>query len=204
VKARRKAGYLRIIGGTWRSRRIPFAVEAGVRPTPDRVRETLFNWLQPVIQGARCLDLYCGSGALSFEALSRGADLVLMVDEDLRVIQQLQKNIELLGADHARIEWSDALQFLSGNPQPFDVVFLDPPFRDNVLTTCSQRLENHGWLAPDARIYIEVSAVHELSGLPDNWEITHHKTAGQVSYYLAMRNIRQDDNMRTGSPRLSM
>jgi 16S rRNA (guanine966-N2)-methyltransferase len=194
VKAQRKAGYLRIIGGTWRSRRIPFAVEAGVRPTPDRVRETLFNWLQPVIEGARCLDLYCGSGALSFEALSRGADLVVMVDEDLRVIQQLQNNIELLKTDHARVEWSDALQFLAGNPQP--------PFRDNVLTTCCHRLESLGWLTTGARIYIEASAGHVLSGLPDNWAINHHKTAGQVAYYLAMRNSRQDDNMRTGSPHI--
>jgi 16S rRNA (guanine966-N2)-methyltransferase len=187
VNERRKSGYLRIIGGTWRSRKIPFAVDAGVRPTPDRVRETLFNWLQPVIQGARCLDLYSGSGALSFEALSRGAATAVMVDEDLRVIQQLQQNVDLLQAGHAQIEWTDALQYLTRKPQPFDVVFLDPPFRDNVLTECCQKIERYGWLASKAWIYIETDDKHEMTGLPDNWEIIHHKTAGQVAYYLIMR-----------------
>lgn len=187
MSGQRKSGYLRIIGGTWRSRKIPFAVGAGVRPTPDRVRETLFNWLQPVIQGARCLDLYSGSGALSFEALSRGAASAVMVDEDLRVIQQLQQNIDLLSADKAQVKWTDALQYLSESPQPFDVVFLDPPFRDDVLNECCRRIERYGWLAPKAWVYIEADVRRKMTDLPDNWEIIHHKTAGQVAYYLVMR-----------------
>lgn len=187
MSGRGKPGFLRIIGGEWRSRKIPFAVDAGVRPTPDRVRETLFNWLQPVIQGARCLDLYSGSGALSFEALSRGAACVVMVDEDLRVIQQLQKNVDLLHTDHAHIEWIDARQYLLGKSQPYDVIFLDPPFRDDVLTECCQRIERNGWLTSKAWIYIETTVNREMSDLPANWEITHHKAAGQVAYYLAMR-----------------
>ena len=187
MSAQRKNGFLRIIGGTWRSRKIPFAVDAGVRPTPDRVRETLFNWLQPVIHGARCLDLYSGSGALSFEALSRGAAAVVMVDEDLRVIQQLQHNVELLKTDHVRIEWTDALQFLLGKSQPFDVVFLDPPFRDDVLMECCQRIERYGWLAPGGWIYIESDSRREMTDLPDNWKIVHRKIAGQVAYHLARR-----------------
>lgn len=187
VSNQHKSGYLRIIGGTWRSRKIPFAADAGVRPTPDRVRETLFNWLQPVIQGARCLDLYSGSGALSFEALSRGAAKAVMVDEDLRIIQQLQQNADLLKADNAQIEWADALQFLLRQSQPFDVVFLDPPFRDDVLNECCNRIEHHGWLASQAWIYIETDSKRKISGLPGNWEIIQSKIAGQVAYHLAMR-----------------
>lgn len=188
MSGQHKAGSLRIIGGTWRSRKIPFAVDAGVRPTPDRVRETLFNWLQPVIQGARCLDLYSGSGALSFEALSRGASTVVMVDEDLRVIQQLQKNADLLQADNVQIMWTDAFEYLLGKAQPFDVVFLDPPFRDDVLAECCQRIERYGWLAPKAWIYIETDERRTMTDLPDNWEIIHRKTAGQVAYYLILRD----------------
>jgi len=186
---------LRIIGGTLRSRKIPFAVDAGVRPTPDRVRETLFNWLQPVIQGARCLDLYSGSGALSFEALSRGGAAVVMVDEDLRVIQQLQKNADLLHANHVQIEWSDALEFLLRKAQPFDVVFLDPPFRDDILGECCQRIERYGWLAPKAWIYLETDERRKMTDLPDNWEIIQHKSAGQVAYHLAMRVAPENVNI---------
>lgn len=195
MSGQHKAGYLRIIGGTLRSRKIPFAVDAGVRPTPDRVRETLFNWLQPVIQGARCLDLYSGSGALSFEALSRGAAAVVMVDEDLRVIQQLQKNADLLHANHVQIEWSDALEFLLRKAQPFDVVFLDPPFRDDILGECCQRIERYGWLAPKAWIYLETDERRKMTDLPDNWEIIQHKSAGQVAYHLAMRVAPENVNI---------
>ncbi len=120
------SGRLRIIGGRWRSRRIEFAAVAGVRPTADRIRETLFNWLRDVIPGARCLDLYAGSGALGFEALSRGAGSVVLVDQDIRVVQQLQASAEQLGARDAQVVWSEALEFLAQDSKPaFDVVFLD-------------------------------------------------------------------------------
>ncbi|MFQ5469087.1 MAG: 16S rRNA (guanine(966)-N(2))-methyltransferase RsmD [Gammaproteobacteria bacterium] len=178
---------LRIIAGQWRSRRIPFASFAGVRPTSDRIRETLFNWIQPIIEGADCLDLFAGSGALSFEALSRGANRCIMIDQDIRVIQQLQQNVSLLDAGNAEIIWSDTLNYLSSPPWPFDIVFLDPPFRDNILEDCCFRLEQSRWLAPQARIYLECDKRHQLTELPESWELVHSKSAGQVAYHLAQR-----------------
>jgi 16S rRNA (guanine966-N2)-methyltransferase len=188
--ARPQAGSrLRIIGGTWRSRRIEFAAAAGVRPTADRIRETLFNWLQDVIPGARCLDLYAGSGALGFEALSRGARQVVFVDQDLRVIQQLQANAALLGTQQAEIAWSDALEYLANcRAGPFDAVFLDPPFRDDVISECGRRLEHYGLLAAPAWIYIETAQRSPLPALPEHWRTLHDKAAGQVAYRLVRRD----------------
>ena len=184
---------LRIIGGEWRSRRIPFAADTGVRPTADRVRETLFNWLQGITPEAHCLDLFAGSGALAFEALSRGAASVTMVDEDLRVIQQLQQNAALLKTDKAAMKWSDALSFLNEyEPLPkqakhYDIVFLDPPYRDDIIGECTQRLEKSGWLASTAWIYMECGADQTLTEIPDNWELLHNKKSSQVRYALARR-----------------
>jgi len=195
-----KYGQLRIIGGTWRSRKLPFAAFAGVRPTPDRVRETVFNWLQSVIPGAHCLDLFAGSGAFGFEALSRGAAAVVMVDHDLRVIQTLQKSMELLqagqipctlrGIDPAQgywIEWADAREFLQTSRHgPFDMVFLDPPYREN-LNDWVQCLDASPLLASSAWIYLEASSHTQLK-LPDTWRVMHSKTAGEVGYHLAQKN----------------
>jgi len=184
---------LRIIGGDWRSRRIPFAADAGVRPTADRIRETLFNWLQNVTAGAHCLDLFAGSGALAFEALSRGAASVTMVDEDLRIIQQLQQNAELLKTDNAIIQWNNALSFLAeyqaspGHTSQFDIVFLDPPYRDDIIGECAQRLERSGWLKQNARIYMECGAEQNLPDLPQNWQLLHDKQSSQVRYALATK-----------------
>jgi 16S rRNA (guanine966-N2)-methyltransferase len=160
-----------------------------VRPTADRIRETRFNWLQDVIPGARCLDLYAGSGALGFEALSRGAAQVVFVDQDLRVIQQLQANAALLGTRQAEIVWSDALEYLAGTrADPFDVVFLDPPFRDDVIGECGRRLEQHGLLAAPAWIYLETAQRSPLPALPEHWRTLHDKAAGQVAYRLVRRD----------------
>lgn len=178
---------LRIIAGQWRSRRLPFADFAGVRPTADRIRETVFNWLQNHIAGARCLDLFAGSGALGFEALSRGAAEIVLVDEDLRVIQQLQKNCEELQAEHVEIVWQDSSDYLTTTAEPFDIVFLDPPFRDNVLGNYCQRLETQGWLKPLAWIYLECSRQYDWPVFPENWQLTHSKQSGQVRYGLAKR-----------------
>lgn len=183
MSGRHGPNQLRIIGGTWRSRRVSFPDVEGLRPSPDRVRETLFNWIAPIIQGARCLDLYAGSGALGLEALSRGASAVVFVDTDRRVVTQLEQNLKLLGASGASVVQSDATAFLQRPPQPFDVVFLDPPFRKDLLPTCLHHLGN-GWLAPGARVYVESEAELGEPAVPPDWELLRSKQAGQVRYSL--------------------
>ncbi len=181
-------GKLRIIGGQWRSRRLPVLEQPGLRPTPDRVRETLFNWLQAEIAGARCLDLFAGSGALGFEAASRGATQVILVEQQPDACQILQGNIELLQADNIRLLSMDAMQFLQVPGQPFDVVFLDPPYASQLMADCCQLLEQQQWLTENASIYIELASGDDLPPLPDNWHIIRGKKAGQVGYYLAKRS----------------
>lgn len=181
-------GKLRIIGGQWRSRRLPVLEQPGLRPTPDRIRETLFNWLQSEIPGARCLDLFAGSGALGFEAASRGAAEVVLVEQAAAACQVLQGNIKLLQAENIRLLSLDAMQFLQVPGQPFNVVFLDPPYASELLADCCQLLEQKQWLAEDASIYIELSSGDDLPPLPDNWHIIRGKKAGQVGYYLAKRS----------------
>ena len=132
---------LRIIGGQWRGRKIHFPHNAQLRPTPDRVRETLFNWLMPVIQGARCLDLFCGSGGLGLEALSRGAAQVVFVDSHKATVNSLQNTCDMLGSTAAQIQLSDVRRFLAGTAQPFDVVFLDPPYAGDFLLPCIEQLQ---------------------------------------------------------------
>ncbi len=184
----RHTNRLRIIGGEWRGRRLSFPDVEGLRPTPDRVRETLFNWLAPMIEGARCLDLYTGSGALGLEALSRGAASVVMVDSDATVLAHLHQHIATLHANGAQTAHADALRYLQHPPREgFDIVFLDPPFRRNLVAPCCELLERGGWLKPCARIYIETESDLPLSGLPHHWHITRSKKAGQVSYHLAQR-----------------
>jgi 16S rRNA (guanine966-N2)-methyltransferase len=179
---------VRIIGGLHRGRKLPFADLPGLRPTGDRIRETLFNWLQPVIQGARCLDLFAGSGALGIEAASRGAGEVVLVDTAGSVIRQLEKNKTLLELDRLTIVRADALQFLEQPPSPFDVVFLDPPFSGNLLQPICQRLDM-GWLSDNARIYLEEDISRPFPTLPDGWTLLREKTAGQVRYGLAQATL---------------
>lgn len=187
MNTRRPAGRLRIIGGKWRSRKIDVPDIDGLRPTPDRVRETLFNWLRDVIDGARCLDLFAGSGALGFEALSRGAVSVVMVDRHPDVIRTLQDNARLLDAGDASFVNGDGLAFVS-QPAParFDIVFLDPPFALDLWQRCCEQLEQHGWLAPVAWIYLETPATL-APPLPAHWELLRSQRAGQVGYHLARR-----------------
>jgi len=150
---------LRIIGGQWRGRRLEFPDVPGLRPTPDRVRETLFNWLQADIVGARCLDLFAGSGALGLEALSRGASRVVLVDESPVATRQLEDNLQTLRTDDARIVRLPVQTFLARGPGDarYDVVFLDPPFAQGLIPPSLQLLEERGWLAPGTRIYIKRS-----------------------------------------------
>jgi len=181
---------VRIIGGQWRSRRLPILTDTGVRPTSDRIRETLFNWLQGHIAAARCLDLFAGSGALGFEALSRGAGHATLVDEDLRVVQQLQQNAAALNTEQTTVVWQRADEFLLGPTpaQPYDIVFLDPPFRDNLLGKCCEQLERYGWLADTALIYLESDRQRNFPELLPQWQVIHDKCAGQVAYRLLRRD----------------
>jgi 16S rRNA (guanine966-N2)-methyltransferase len=181
------ANKVRIIGGEWRSRLLRFDDAPGLRPTPGRVRETLFNWLQYDTLGSRCLDLYAGSGALGFEAASRGAKEVVQVESDAKACKNLRANAAALESNRNRIVEKDVQRFLSGPAEAFDLVFLDPPFAKNLALTTCRLLEQNGWLADAARIYVETEAGLVLEGLPGNWELLKHKTAGEVTYRLFAR-----------------
>jgi 16S rRNA (guanine966-N2)-methyltransferase len=178
-RARRNAGEppgrtrneLRIIAGKWRGRRIQFPEVAAIRPTPDRVRETLFNWLQHDIAGSRCLDLFAGSGALGLEALSRGARQVLFVDRERAAIGRLRDTLTMLGAQEAELLALDARRYLEGPAQPFDVVFLDPPFTNADLPQICAALEARGWLSARAYVYIEQPSKAGAPTLPANWTL---------------------------------
>lgn len=174
---------LRIVGGRWRGMRIDFPAIEAIRPSPDRVRETLFNWLQARIVGTRCLDLFAGSGALGIEALSRGAAAVTFVDREPQIGRHLTQTLERLGASGASVQVEDAARFLNRPPQPFDVVFLDPPFASALLQTAFTRLPQ-GWLAPEAHVYVECPADAPLPPLPPGWLVYRSKQAGQVGYHL--------------------
>jgi 16S rRNA (guanine966-N2)-methyltransferase len=177
---------VRIIGGDWRSRVLQFPDAPGLRPTPDRVRETLFNWLQLRIVGAHCLDLFAGSGALGFEALSRGAASVTALETATAVAAALRHNTSLLGSDRLQLLQQDALDWLDKPAsQLFDIVFVDPPFADNAHARCCELLQQNGWLAPGALIYLEAGESLAKLTLPTAWQLTRHKQAGDVHYGLA-------------------
>lgn len=185
----RQVNQVRIIAGRHRGRRLPFVPGPGLRPTPDRVRETLFNWLREDVPGARCLDLFAGSGALGFEALSRGASMLVAVDRQRRVTERLQDNTALLGEqDRVEVVTADVVRLLSSPPeQPFDVVFLDPPFASDLLALCCERLEENGWLAERALVYVEQSADRAWPDLPANWHAHREGRAGQSAHRLLRR-----------------
>jgi 16S rRNA (guanine966-N2)-methyltransferase len=183
--AKRPEGRFRIIAGEWRGRRFSFPALEGVRPTGDRIRETAFNWLQPVIAGAHCLDLFAGSGALGLEAMSRGAGELVFVDRERRLLEAIEEHLSVLGRDSGySCVCDDAADFLRGKPNQFDVVFLDPPFGTEQVSAMCRTLEEEDQLAPGARIYIESEAGVELE-LPDNWQLLRSARAGNVGYHLA-------------------
>ncbi len=184
-----KTRMLRIIGGVWRGRTWRFP-EGDIRPTPDRVRETLFNWLAPGIAGTRCLDLFAGSGALGLEALSRGAARTVFVEQAVGAARELRQTLALWGtarAAAAQIHLADARSFLAGKPEVFDVVFLDPPFAGGLLGEVAERLEAGAWLAPEALIYAECAARDGLPPLPKGWLVSKAGRAGEVGYHLLRR-----------------
>jgi 16S rRNA (guanine966-N2)-methyltransferase len=175
---------LRIVGGSLRGRRWQFADDPAIRPTPDRVRETLFNWLQPIIHGARCLDLFAGSGALGLEALSRGASQVLFVDRSGPAVAALRAVVEKFAVEGARFQIDDAVQAVRGAGGPWDVVFLDPPFAAGLVTGTLNALSRAGVLARGAMVYLEVPAKDPLPSLPAGWAVHRQGRAGEVGYYL--------------------
>jgi 16S rRNA (guanine966-N2)-methyltransferase len=181
---------LRIIGGIWRGRRLRFPPQEEIRPTPDRVRETLFNWLGPRVVGARCLDLFAGSGALGLEALSRGAAQVTFVERDSVAVRELRARLTEWGAVGGQVEHTDAVRFLGGPAQPFEIVFLDPPFASGVLPQVAARLEDEHWLSAHALIYVETDADAGLPALPPAWQVTKTKQAGAVGYHLLARGLK--------------
>ena len=178
---------LRIIGGDWRSRCISFVDTPGLRPTPARVRETVFNWLRNDIIGSRCLDLYAGSGALGFEAGSREAKSVVQVENNNLACKALKDNAATLDATQIKTIQSDVFQYLLGSAQVFDIVFIDPPFAmDLVVETCLL-LERKNWLSKHAKIYVETESTLTLIGMPENWRLLKSKVAGEVGYHLFER-----------------
>ncbi|MDE2156414.1 MAG: 16S rRNA (guanine(966)-N(2))-methyltransferase RsmD [Xanthomonadaceae bacterium] len=178
-------GRIRIIGGSLRNSRLEVPDLPGLRPTAERVRETLFNWLAPVIAGARCLDLCAGTGALGIEALSRGAASVQFVERDVRAAQVLRGNLVRLKATAGKVAVLAAEEFLAGPPQPHDLVFLDPPFALELWAPLARQLER-GWLAAQAMIYVE-SPRQGVPELPRNWMLQREGRAGEVRFALYRR-----------------
>lgn len=183
--SREPPGRVRIVAGKWRGRRLPVPAVPGLRPTSERTRETLFNWLAPRIEGARCLDLYAGTGALGFEALSRGAAEVLFVEQSAEAARSLAGSARLLDAAGAAIHTGDAVLFLrKAEVQQRDIVFLDPPFGDARLAELCRLLTARPWLAPGAAVYLEQGRGADPLPLPDGWRIAREKFAGNVRYAL--------------------
>jgi 16S rRNA (guanine966-N2)-methyltransferase len=182
------SGRLRIIGGSLRNSRLDVPELPGLRPTPERVRETLFNWLAPVIDGARCLDLCAGTGALGIEALSRGAAGVQFVERDARAAQALRDNLGRLKAGAGQVAVMEAGLFLQGAAQSQDVVFLDPPFALELWPLLARQLEQGGWLAALAWIYVE-SPRGLAPALPPNWQLHREGQAGEVRFALYRRAL---------------
>ncbi|MDD2815696.1 MAG: 16S rRNA (guanine(966)-N(2))-methyltransferase RsmD [Thiotrichaceae bacterium] len=183
-------GKVRIIGGEWRGRKLAVPEKQGLRPTPDRVRETLFNWLNWQVPASRCLDLFAGTGALGVEAASRGAKQVILVEKDRSIAEGLRQQLAPFASEKVQVIQADALQWLSTPPaEGFDIVFLDPPFQQNLLAPCCELLESKGWLAPNAFIYLEAEAELQALILPKNWTVIKQQRAGQVAAYLVQRTV---------------
>lgn len=182
----KSAGSLRIVAGSLRGSKLAVPDLDGLRPTPDRVRETLFNWLAPVIAGARCLDLFAGTGALGIEALSRGAGECVFVERERALCRLLEDNLGRLRLDTAVVVNAGAADYLAGAPRRFDVAFLDPPFAADMWASAARRLEEGGWLADGAFVHVE-SPREAAFALPGNWQLHREGYAGAVRYALYRR-----------------
>lgn len=188
TKSRRESipeGQLRVIGGDWRGRKLRFPALEGLRPTSDRVRETLFNWLAPEIEGAHCLDLFAGSGALGLEALSRGAGHCRFIELARPAAAALRQNLTLLQSRDAEVLEVDAIRWLNTQSGPLaHIVFVDPPFRRGLAAECCTALAKPNLLAPGSWLYLETGADEPLPDFPTHWHLHRDKRAGQVSYRL--------------------
>ena len=176
-------GSIRIISGKHRGRKLPVLMSDGLRPTTDRVKETVFNWLMPYINNSKCLDCFAGAGSLGFEAISRGADHVTLIELNTAIAKQLLLNKSLLKTDNLSIVNTNLLDFLNKQEKlHYDIVFIDPPFRQNLIKQTCELLVD-GWLAKQALIYVESESEIQLS-IPKNWLLLKEKVAGQVAYRL--------------------
>ncbi|MEX2482344.1 MAG: 16S rRNA (guanine(966)-N(2))-methyltransferase RsmD [Gammaproteobacteria bacterium] len=175
---------IRIIGGRWRGTRIEVADRRSLRPSADRVRETLFNWLAPVIDGAHCLDLFAGTGVLGFEAVSRGAASATLIEQDGALILALRRLAERLAADNVTVHRAEAQAWLATAPRPYDIVFVDPPFAAGLETRVLERLGG-GWLAPHALVYLEQARDAPDPSAP--WSVRKCGRTRHVSYKLLER-----------------
>ncbi len=186
MKARTKTNSIRLIAGKWRGRRLPVLDHDGLRPTTDRVRETLFNWLMHDIAGARCLDAFAGSGALGLECLSRGAEHVSFIEADRRVAEQLQSNLSLLEAsENSELIRQSAINVLRRRPaKAFDLVFLDPPFESSFLAQTFPLLAENGWLNDNALVYVEQASKQDPEPVPESWRVYKEGKAGHCRYTL--------------------
>ena len=180
-------GQIRIIAGQYRGRKLPVLMADGLRPTTDRVKETVFNWLMPYIQDANCLDCFAGSGGLGFEALSRGASSVTLIELNKSAAQQLKDNKALLNADSIAVVQQNVLDFLQKNLQRYSLVFIDPPFRKGLAQETAMLLCEKS-LTEDALIYVEMEADHNEQTMPSHWQLLKEKVAGQVVYRLYQNN----------------
>ena len=178
-----RSGSVRIISGQWRGRRLPVLDAEGLRPSTDRTRETLFNWLMTDVQDAKVLDVFAGSGVLGLESLSRYASDATFIEKNSQAVAQLKKNLTLLKA-HAAVHQGDALQVLAGLSQPYDLIFIDPPFQHNLVNPTLSALQQHGLIAEHAKIYVEQEANAPQLVLPEGLSVLKQKHTGQLSYYL--------------------
>lgn len=184
-----KSGFIRLISGKWRGKKLPVIDKEGLRPTTDRNKETLFNWLMHDIRDANCLDCFSGSGSLAFEALSRFAQHATLLERDAQAASQLQANLHTLQVTNANVITTDCLQFLAQEAQQtFNIVFIDPPFMQNLVQPCCELLEKKGHLSENALIYIETEANLTNCSLPKNWQLIKEKSTGQVSFQLYLRS----------------
>ncbi|WP_019616423.1 16S rRNA (guanine(966)-N(2))-methyltransferase RsmD [Psychromonas ossibalaenae] len=183
-----KDGFIRIISGKWRGKKLPVKDKEGLRPTTDRTKETLFNWLMHDIRDAQCLDCFSGSGSLAFEALSRYAANTTLLERDKQVALQLRNNLHTLKVDNAVIIETDSISYLQqAAKQQFDIVFIDPPFNKDLVQPCCQALEVNNYLTEQALIYIEMEIQQSALELPDSWKLLKEKSTGQVSYRLYVK-----------------
>ncbi|SET42285.1 16S rRNA (guanine(966)-N(2))-methyltransferase RsmD [Thalassotalea agarivorans] len=182
-KTKKATGSIRIIAGKHRGRKLSVIDAQGLRPTTDRVKETVFNWLMPYLQDASCLDCFAGAGSLTFEAISRGVASAVAIELNGQAASQLENNKQVLQANNLTIEQGDALTHLKQPNQQFDIVFVDPPFNQQLVAKTIAAL-NNGWLAEDALIYIEMESNTPLDDLPANWQLIKEKIAGQVAFRL--------------------